>query len=547
MNLRNILAFCLMLSLIFSIAPAYALAAEPSFPDERLLSDTADPPTGSVSDSDGIPAPENTPMPESTPSPENTPAPENTPLPENTPPRESNPPTQLKAPEVLGYSVSKSSFSKGDTVTITVTLRHSDVTLSQAGGEQNLDIIKLADSFSGGSLSWTLSCKENEKLRYDLTFSQVKYNGFGKSLRFMPESRDGSLSFPSLELTLAEALEYDPSKEDAGSADSLAGYGGGSGGGYATESSVPRLVISEYDYGEKAVAAGSKFSLNFTLLNTGKLAVENIVVSIDGGESFTMDKCSNTLYYGKMPSAGKESLSVNMQALPGANSGAQSIGINCKYEYLDSGKRSNATAEIKLSIPVMQPDRFHVSPPSLPETVNAGEEQTLSLSYVNKGKAQVSNVEASIEGRVDSPAKSQYLGNFDPGKSGSIGFVFTPPSPGKLDLVLKVSYEDANQELHSLDFPLSLNVQAAPEPMYQELDDRQGNAFPVTLLWLLIPFVLISAGYFWGRLFVRKLREKQSAAPADIVSADWDSWDEAPEDLSSERARKSTGGKADEV
>ena len=125
--------------------------------------------------------------------------------------------------------------------------------------------------------------------------------------------------------------------------------------------------------------------------------------------------------------------------------------------------------------------------------------------------------------------------------------MFTPPSPGKLDLVLKVSYEDANQELHSLDFPLSLNVQAAPEPMYQELDDRQGNAFPVTLLWLLIPFVLISAGYFWGRLFVRKLREKQSAAPADIVSADWDSWDEAPEDLSSERARKSTGGKADEV
>ena len=553
MKIKRLLAACLLFVLLFSAFPAYALAGEPG-PEPEI----APSPEETAPEAPQLPAEssnETVPPPEPVPSPASgaetdrageasgASEPEVSPEPTDTQPdtdREPPVPIRLKAPEILGYTVSKSPFSKGDTLTVTVSLRHSDLSLSQAGGSGNLDIIKLADSFSGGSLSWNITGGSG-KLSYELTFSQLKYSGYGKSLRFMVESRDGSFSFPGIELTLPEAQEYDAVKE-AAACDSLAAFSGGGGGGaYSTESSVPRLVISEYSYGDKSIAAGSKFSLGFTLLNTGKTAVENIVISIDGGESFTMDRCSNTLFYSKIPSSGKETLSVDMQALPGAGSGAKSIGISCKYEYLDGGRRANTAAEIKLSVPVVQPDRFHVNPPSLPQTVNAGEEQTLSLSYVNKGKGQVSNVEAIIEGSVDSPARSQYLGNFDPGKSGSIGFVFTPQSTGPLDLVLKVSYEDANQELHNLSFPVSLNVQEAPKPEAGDMDMDSGGALPGTALWLTALAVLALAGLLLGRPLVKKLREKK-AVPADgAAELNWDDWDEAA--TGEENKDKSPGGK----
>ena len=571
MKIKKILAACLLLTFVFSAFPAYAMAGEPGAEGENNMPVTETAETGTVPEAplspelpsgDTVPSPEPAPAPSpeagapAAGEPSQTPAPdspETRPLPEaepeagSTPSKEQQRPQQLSAPQILGYSVSRSSFSKGDTVNVTVSLRHGDLSLSQAGGAGNLDIIKLADSFSGGSLSWNVTGGSGGKLSYELTFSQLKYSGYGKSLRFMVESRDGSFSLPPLELELPEAREYDASKE-TGSYESLAALGGGGGGGAsAVESSVPRLVVSEYGYGDRAVAAGAGFRLDFSLLNTGKLAVENIVVSIDGGENFTMDKCSNTLYYGKIASGGKEALSVNMLALPGARSGAQSIGISCKYEYLDGGRRANTTAEIKLSIPVMQPDRFHVNPPSLPQSVNAGEEQTLSLSYVNKGKAQVSNVEAIIEGSVDSPSKSQYLGNFDPGKSGSIGFVFTPQTPGRLDLVLKVSYEDANQELHDLSFPVSLNVQEAPEPEGEGMDTESGGAGAGGALWLTALAALALAGVLLSRPLIRRLREKKAAAGDVSPAPGWDDWDEAWGDSGSKKEEKSSGGKGDEV
>ena len=94
----------------------------------------------------------------------------------------------------------------------------------------------------------------------------------------------------------------------------------------------------------------------------------------------------------------------------------------------------------------------------------------ISLSYVNKGKADVSNVEAELDGEVDSAAKVQYLGNFEPGKSGSIGFVFTPQTAGKTDITLKIQYEDAGQEIHTLTFPLSLDVQDSPVMEGDDMD-----------------------------------------------------------------------------
>ncbi len=298
---------------------------------------------------------------------------------------------------------------------------------------------------------------------------------------------------------------------------------------YTADSSVPNIVVSDYTYGEDAVLAGGKFPLKFSLENTGKIPVENIVVTIDGVDSFAIDGGTNTFHYDSIDSLKKEELAVNMQALAVAKTGAQTISISCKYEYMDGNKRSSAATDIKLSVPVFQPDRFKINAPSIPEMVYVGEEVFLSLSYVNKGKAEVGNVEAIIEGDVESPSKTQYLGNFEPGKSGNISFIFTPQMPGEVNVNLKINYEDANLQVHTIEFPLTLNVEEMqydiwyPEDdyYYQEEVPENDNRLPVigagVVLTAVVIIIIISV--------VKKKKKRKAAAEYD---AGW--LDEWPDD-----------------
>lgn len=52
----------------------------------------------------------------------------------------------------------------------------------------------------------------------------------------------------------------------------------------------------------------------------------------------------------------------------------------------------------------------------------------------------------------------QNLGNFEPGKSGTIAFLMTPEEAGEVKVTLKVNYEDANQELKTKEFPMTFGI-----------------------------------------------------------------------------------------
>lgn len=414
-------------------------------------------------------------------------------------------------PVMMGYTVSHSPIEKGDTMTIKVSVKHTDVTLNQIGGEQNLDITRMVDSFSGGSVYTRVTSRGNEMLTYDVEFEDLVYNGVGNTLRFLSGYKDSKEPFSTMGLTVVEAVEYQPPQPEIRIP------------GTPMDSSVPNIVVSDYNYGGGPVAAGGKFPLSITLCNTGKLSVENIVMTIDGGDNFTMDGSSNTFYYSKIGAGKEETQPINMQAVTSAKTGAQSIGVTCKYEYVDGNRRATTTAEVKLSVPVVQPDRFQVNAPMLPENIQSGEETLISLSYVNKGKAEVSNVEATLEGDVEAVAKVQYLGNFEPGKSGSIGFAFTPQEPGKTDITLKIQYEDSSQEIHTLTFPLTLDVQEPMMDFEGELDFADAPTEGKHSVWLfVIPGILVLAGA--GGWFY--LKKRRSHKKADETNLDWNDWED---------------------
>lgn len=303
--------------------------------------------------------------------------------------------------------------------------------------------------------------------------------------------------------------------------------------GPGIDSATPNIVIRDFSYGQENIAAGARFQLNFRFQNMGRMKVENVVASIDGGENFALDGGTSTFYYDTLGSKAEQTQTVPLQALPTAKSGAQAVTVQFKYEYVDGGKRSAATSEIKMAVPVVQKDRFLVNAPNLPESCTVGEECVLTLNYVNRGKTEVSNVEAAVEGDgVDATARTQYVGNIAAGSSGSIGFALTPNRSGPVKVTLKVSYEDPNLQPQTLEFPVELTAAEGADDGDLGMDvpeeDAGGFKFPWPVL-LVIP----AAGLVAGAVVLIRRRKALAEVDNDPNRDDWgtgawdnDAWDE---------------------
>lgn len=297
------------------------------------------------------------------------------------------------------------------------------------------------------------------------------------------------------------------------------------GGAVQIAGPVPNIIITNFTYGDGSVAVGSNFDLGFTFQNMGKVAVSNMVVTVDGGENFAISGGTNTFYYDALYAGYSLTQTVPMQVLPSAKNGAQGIDISFKYEYVDGGSRSSTTSDIKISVPVSQPDRFELNDPSVPDGINAGEESTITMDYVNKGKGDISNVEASIEGDgITATQAKQYIGNVASGASGSIGFAFTADKAGATEAKLKVTYENSDGQSQTKEFPVTFDVSEPATPSEPtEADDAQNQGIPVWV-WI-VAGVIIAAIALTVVLMIRHRRRKAQRSQQD------DDWDWDPSDL----------------
>ena len=283
---------------------------------------------------------------------------------------------------------------------------------------------------------------------------------------------------------------------------------------------VPNIIITNFAYGGDSVAAGSKFNLDFTFQNKGQVAVTNMVVTVDGGESFAIAGGTNTFYVDALWAGYAMTQSVPMQALASAKSGAQSVTVNFRYEYVDASARSSSQSDVKISVPISQPDRFEISDP------------TVTMEYVNKGKGDIANVEATMEGEgFDATMKTQYVGNVASGATGTIGYAFTPHASGELKTTLKVTYEDSDGQTKTKEFPLTIPV-TDMQPMDNSgmadpnMDKSANQGLPV-LVYVVI--VVIAVVIIVVIVLLVRRRRKQKAKKNDI-DEDWDDWSEGKDD-----------------
>lgn len=306
----------------------------------------------------------------------------------------------------------------------------------------------------------------------------------------------------------------------------------GSDGATPLAGPVPNIIITNFAYGGDSVAAGSKFNLDFTFQNKGQVAVTNMVVTVDGAEGFAIAGGTNTFYVDALWAGYSMTQTVPMQALASAKSGAQPVTVNFRYEYVDAGARSSSQSDVKISVPISQPDRFEISDPVVPDQVIAGQENTVTMEYVNKGKGDIANVEATMEGEgFDATMKTQYVGNVASGTTGTIGYAFTPHASGELKTTLKVTYEDSDGQTKTKEFPLTMSVADAPaadQPGASDSVEGRGGdrGLPVpAYVAIAVGVVAVIAAIV---LLVRR-RRKQKAKKNDI-DEDWDDWSEGKDD-----------------
>lgn len=341
----------------------------------------------------------------------------------------------------------------------------------------------------------------------------------------------------------------DSGSYDSGSYDYYDGgsyvYDNGSGGTVTqtttagtTSKPVPNVIVTNFSYGDgtSAVAAGSTFSLTFSFTNTStSLAVENLVVSVDTGDQFTIANGTNTFYSASLGANATQQQTLNLKAIAGEKAATGSISISFKYEYVENQERKTANTDVKLTVPVYQPDRFELTAPAVPDYAAVGSETTLALAYVNKGKSAVSNVAVSITGDGISTETPQVnVGNIESGKSGNIGMAFTPTQSGTLNLTLTVEYENANDETVTKTFPVTFEVQddsylyADGDDMGIEMDDgdqgaeqtQEGLPLPA-IVGIAVGAFLVLVGIVAG---VRRHAKKARKAAAAAADDDWEGY-----------------------
>lgn len=296
-------------------------------------------------------------------------------------------------------------------------------------------------------------------------------------------------------------------------------------------SPTPIVILSKYNYGGSSVAAGSSTNLSFSFTNTSKtIKIENVMVTVTGGQDLMLNGSTNTFYFESVAASGSKTVTVPMKAAQLISASAQDVKIDVTYEYVDQNARKSGNATLSLSVPLYQPDRFELSEPKTSYTGYVGEETSLTIDYVNKGKSAINNVEATISGDIDSPTPYQRVGTIDGGKNGTIAFAVTPQMEGENQVKIVITYEDSNGNTKERVFEATVEAMAY-EPTDPGMDDpgmidpEPAHTFPWKYVIIALVVIAIIA------LIVLRARKKKAKQKAE--QALWDKWDE--EELAEEK------------
>lgn len=309
-----------------------------------------------------------------------------------------------------------------------------------------------------GSFAYTSDSKidgiVSEAGYLEFVLHNLRYSGNGKKLE-MRVTKDNYAGDVSTEI--AECIARSDSS------------GGGSSGDKddpAMDIEKPYVIVSKYGYGGGTVTAGDTFSLSLTLKNTSsQTSISNMMMTLTMPDDLMLTSSSNTFYIERLGTEESITKSVLVTAKAGAKPQSHNIAVAMKYQYVDDnvGSRKDGTTDVTIAIPVIQVDRFEVTGVDLPMEAMEGEEVCVTVNYVNKGRSEVYNLAAEIDGNIQNPGQKQNLGNLASGATGSADFYVLASEVGMMSGEIKLTYEDTNNELKESKILFSCDIKSADQ------------------------------------------------------------------------------------
>jgi len=292
-----------------------------------------------------------------------------------------------------------------------------------------------------------------------------------------------------------------------------------------TTAAQPYVIISNYSYGKGDLVAGETRNITMTFRNTSKtMAVENMMVTMTLPDAMMLTSSSNSFYIESLAAEGTITKTVNVTVKPTAAAQSHSMTVDFTYDYLDNGVRRNAKTTETISMPVLQVDRFTVTGIDLPQQIFIGEENNLSVNFVNKSRTDIYNLSAKLncEG-LSNNGEEQYLGNLASGTTSSADFYITGNEKCELVGEVIITYEDTNMNQRTVSVPFTTQVTSYEDvwgPSNPSVDPgmdpgtdpgmEEPAGFP--WFWVIGGVVVVAAGVF---VYLKLRKNKKESVEED--------------------------------
>ena len=292
-----------------------------------------------------------------------------------------------------------------------------------------------------------------------------------------------------------------------------------------TTAAQPYVIISSYSYGKGDLVAGETRNITMTFRNTSKtMAVENMMVTMTLPDAMMLTSSSNSFYIESLAAEGTITKTVNVTVKSNAAAQSHSMTVDFTYDYLDNGIRRNAKTTESISMPVLQVDRFTVTGIDLSQEIFMGEENNLSVNFVNKSRTEIYNLSAKLncEG-LSNNGEEQYLGNLASGTASSADFYITGNEKGELVGEVIITYEDTNMNQRTVSVPFTTKVTSYEDvwgPSNPSVDPgmdpgtdpgmEEPAGFP--WFWVIGGVVVVAAGVF---VYLKLRKNKKESVDED--------------------------------
>lgn len=231
---------------------------------------------------------------------------------------------------------------------------------------------------------------------------------------------------------------------------------------------TPRLVVGSFNYGNKSIRGGKKFTLNFTIKNNSKrIKAKNVIIKLSGGDVFVVADGTDTISVNNINPNSTVTVSKKFNCLNTAQSGVHPITASISYEYIEGGQKQSGTDDLTMSVPVVQPDKVMFTSIDLADkTINTGEETDCAFSIVNTGKTVLNNGSIKVVDESGTELNSSYIGTIEAGAqySSNYNLPITMNEAGDYKLTLVFEYENDNADKKRIKQTFKVHVEDYTDP-----------------------------------------------------------------------------------